>query len=420
MSRPRPSVGERARQMRRLLHSEGPRGVASRLRLRASQAIAPAAGGIPVEREYLVRASEAAARGRALPGPVPWQPGEPLRIGWVCRPPGEGSGGHTTMFRMVGALERNGHACAVYVDDRHGWGLDQHRRAVRSWWPWVKADVRDLAAGIEDAHAVVATSWETAYPLLASEAKGVRCYFVQDFEPSFYAAGSEALLAEATYRFGFHGITAGRWLAGLLRDRYGMAAEHFDFGCDLERYAGRNTAAPDGVCYFCRPSVPRRAHELAVVALDRFAARHPEIEIHTYGESPGALPFAATDHGMLTPSQLGALYRRCTAGLVVSATNVSLVPYEMLAAGCIPVVNDAEHNRIVLDNDHVAYAGATPVELADALTRLVSRPPLERLATAAAAGESVASSSWEESGARVERILLDAVAAKVPGERAVL
>src|SRR6202012_4909998 len=90
------------------------------------------------------------------------------------------------------------------------------------------------------------------------------------------------------------------------------------------------------------------------------------------------LPFAATDHQLQTPEQLNALYNRCVAGLVLSATNVSLVPHEMLAAGCIPVVNDVEHNRIFLDNDHVAYAPATPFELAGKLCELVDRSQAER------------------------------------------
>ena len=34
----------------------------------------------------------------------------------------------------------------------------------------VRAEVRDLAGGIEDAHVVFATSWETAYPVLATPA----------------------------------------------------------------------------------------------------------------------------------------------------------------------------------------------------------------------------------------------------------
>lgn len=408
-----PSIVERVRQTGRLLRSEGPSGVTARLRARASQALAPGSGGgLPVDREHLLRASEIAAQGVAPPEPPAWSPDEPLTVAWVCGPASEGSGGHTTMFRAIGALERGGHECVVYIHDRHGWDIEQHRRTIREWWPWVRAEVRDLAAGIEDAHVVFATSWETAYPVLASRARGARCYFVQDFEPSFYPAGSAALLAEETYRFGFHGVTAGRWLAQLLRREYEMPADHFDFGCDLEHYALAGAPERSGVCYFCRPSTPRRAHELAVLALELFAARHPEVEIHSYGEPPGALPFAVTDHGLLTPSELGSLYRDCVAGLVMSATNVSLVPHEMLAAGCIPVVNDAEHNRVVLDNDRVEYARPTPFELAEALSRLVSRSPADQAAAAAEAAASVDSISWEESGRQVERILRDVVASR--------
>ncbi len=413
----KPSIVERVRQTRRLLRSEGPSGVAARLLTRATDALAPAGyGSLPVNREDLMRASEVAAAGRALPRPAPWHPGEPLEIAWVCVPPGEGSGGHTTMFRMIAALERLGHRCVVYIYDRHGWELEQHRESIRAWWPWVGAEVRELAAGIEDSHVVLATSWETAYPVLASPASGARCYFVQDLEPSFYPAGSAALLAEATYRFGFHGVTAGRWLAQALPRDYGMAADHFDFGCDLDLYAVEGASARSGICYFCRPSTPRRAHELAVLALDLFASRNPDVPIHTYGEHPGTLPFATTDHGLLTPEQLAQLYGRCVGGLVLSATNVSLVPHEMLAAGCIPVVNDAAHNRIVLDNDQVEYAPATPFELAEALSRLVSRTPEARKAAAEAAASSVDSISWQESGGQVERILLDVVAAGSPSE----
>lgn len=405
-----PGAADRFRQTRRLLQTEGPAGVAVRVLNRATDALTPAGyGELPVSKEDLTRASEMLASGASLPEPAPWTEGEPLKVAWVCGPAGEGSGGHTTMFRMVDALERSGHTCVIYIHDRHGWKIEQHRGTIRAWWPWVKAEVRDLADGIEDAHVVLATSWETVYPILGSNALGRRCYFVQDFEPSFYPSGSLALLAEATYRFGFHGVTAGRWLADLLQREYGMSADHFDFGCDLDHY--RLDAARDevversGVCYFCCPSKPRRAHELAVVALDLFASRHPEVAIHTFGEPAGALPFPVIDHGLLAPKQLGSLYRRTIAGLVLSATNVSLVPHEMLAAGCIPVVNDAEHNRVVLDNEHVAYAPPTPFGLANALSALVGASPEDRASSARAAAESVSTTTWEESGGQVERIL---------------
>jgi glycosyltransferase involved in cell wall biosynthesis len=413
-----PNVSERLHQTIRLLRGEGAGGVSQRLRRRAAEALVPAGDArLSVRREDLLRAAEIAAGGWLAPEPAPHRCGAPLTIAWVTVPPSPASGGHTTLFRIVAELERAGHRCVMYLDDRHGWSIEQHRRTIHSCWPGVRADVRDLAAGIEDSHVVVATSWKTAYPVLASHAKGVRCYFVSDFEPSFYAAGSEAMLAEATYRFGFYGVTSGRWIADLLRRNYGMQAEHFDFGCDLENYVLDRSAAGasmrTGVCYYCRPSTPRRAHELAVATLDLFAIRHPEVEIHLFGEPSGRLSFRATHHGFLGPAQLGELYNRCLAGLVLSATNVSLVPHEMLGCGCIPLVNDAEHNRVVLDNPHVAYAPATPFELATALDALVERSATERDETSAAAAASVSGTTWAQAGTEVERILRSVVAARI-------
>jgi glycosyltransferase involved in cell wall biosynthesis len=315
------------------------------------------------------------------------------------------------MARLATSLERAGHRCVVYLHDRHGWAIDRHRARMRAWWPDLRAELRDLAEGIEDCHAIFATAWETAYPALTTPARGVRFYLVQDFEPLFYAAGSEALLAEATYRFGFHGVTAGRWLAGLLSERYGMDAEHFEFGVDLARYRMTNLGERRAVCMYARPSTPRRAFELAAAAMDLFSERHPEIDVHLYGESVRGLPFRAISHGTLSPAELAELYNRCVAGLVLSATNVSLVPHEMLAAGCIPVVNDAAQSRLVLDNPSVLYAPATPFDLANALAGLVERGPDERAALATEAAASVRGASWGEAGATVERIVRRAVEA---------
>ena len=314
------------------------------------------------------------------------------------------------MFRQVEALERAGHTCIVYFTNRHGWSIEQHRETVRGWWPSLKAEIRD-AADIEDAHAIFATSWPTAYTVLASPARGARFYLVQDFEPSFYPAGTEALLAEATYRFGFHGVTAGRWLSERLTREYGMPADHFEFGCDLDRYELDTSAERTGICYYARFSKPRRAYELGVVALELFAERRPDVDIHFFGDVAPKLPFRAVNHGSLPPAALNDLYNRCVAGLVLSATNVSLVPHEMLASGCLPVVNEAEHNRIVLDNDEVVYVPPTPFELADALVALVERPAADRAAAAEAAANSVQSRSWADAGLQVEAAIRKVVTA---------
>lgn len=414
-----PTATERVRQTVRLLRSEGSAGIARRLLDRAADRLpSPTYRSIAIDREDLLRVADIIRAGELDTWKDEPGRGGPLTVAWVCFAPSEGSGGHTTMFRMVRALEQAGHRCIIYLRDEHGWSIDQHRRTIRRGWPAVEAEVRDLASGIEDADAIFATAWQTAYTVLASRARGARLYFVQDFEPAFYAAGSEALLAEATYRFGFHGVTAGAWLTQRLRREYGMGADYFDFGCDLDAYGvDRSTGADaerNGICYYCRPSAPRRAHELAVMALDLFAASHPDVPIHMFGERPKGLPCAVVQHGLLSPSQLNQLYNRCLAGLVLSATNVSLVPHEMLAAGCLPIVNEADHNRIVLDNPEVIYAGATPFELAEALCAVVERSASERARHAERAAASVQSRSWQGAGETVEAIVRRVVRREVP------
>jgi hypothetical protein len=100
---------------------------------------------------------------------------------------------------------------------------------------------------------------------------------------------------------------------------------------------------------------------------------------------------------------------------VLSATNVSLVPYEMLACGCIPVVNDEEHTRVALDNAEVVYASPTPFELAGALSDLVSRDIDLRRDAARRAAASVSSASWDDAADVCEHAVREAVARATAG-----
>src|SRR3954451_14172150 len=43
--------------------------------------------------------------------------GRPITVSWVMTPPAPGSGGHTTVFRMIEALEARGHRCIIHIYD---------------------------------------------------------------------------------------------------------------------------------------------------------------------------------------------------------------------------------------------------------------------------------------------------------------
>lgn len=401
----------RVRQAVRLLRTEGTRGVTDRLRARVASYLVPPGSVQPEvsDREFEAAASLSAA-GWQLPAPIHWEAGQPLKVSWVCTPPALGSGGHTTMFRLVTALMAAGHECIVYITDRHQWDFESHQARIRQGWPDMRAEIRNFDDGVEDCHALFATGWNSAWTILRTQARGLRCYLVQDFEPSFYPAGSSYLLAEATYRFGFKSVTAGQWLPTLLRDQYDVDAVGFDFACDLDHYRLGATNEPrHGVCYYCRPSTPRRAHELAIAALRLFSRRNPGTPIHLYGETVRNPGFEAIQHGVLTPAELNVLYNQMSAGLVLSATNVSLVPHEMLSSGCIPVVNDADQNRLVLASDQVSYVDANPVALAEELERLASSSPTEQADRATAASASVSGRNWDDVGDEFVKIVTQLV-----------
>ena len=319
----------------------------------------------------------------------------PLRIGWITTPPGAGSGGHTTMFRIIEGLERAGHTTTLHLYDTSHSDVARHERVIRENWPAVRAAVHP-SVDVGEADVWIATSWQTAH-VLASRPRlpGRRMYFVQDYEPYFYAHGALYALAEDTYRFGFTGITAGAWLAGELEDRFAMHSTHFEFGADLDTYTAASGSDRDGIVFYTKPGVARRGHDMGMLALEKFARARPGVPIHLFGDPVSRIPFDAVNHGRMTPAGLNRLYNTCRAGLSLSFTNVSLIPWELLASGVVPVVNDARHNRIVLDNPEVVWADATPAALARSLQAAFDAYDPE--ATPARLAASVVGASWAES-----------------------
>ena len=108
----------------------------------------------------------------------------------------------------------------------------------------------------------------------------------------------------------------------------------------------------------------------------------------------------------MSPVELNSLYNGCVAGLAMSFTNISLVAEEMLAAGCIPVVNDSPDARADLRDAPAAWVAPTPDAVAEALRRLVNAPDMAERASLAA--RSVRH-GWAPAQAGVVRVIEDEV-----------
>lgn len=328
-----------------------------------------------------------------------------MDIAWVLSPLSPGSGGQNTITRFARFLQKQGHTVTFYIyEGVHPQQTEEAEKILRESFK-LNLPVKKLDQYI-DADALIATGWETAYPVFNMRTTAHKFYFVQDFEPYFYGIGSRSILAENTYKMGFYGITAGRWLTKKVGE-FGMDADYFDFGADLEIYKPtKKVVKKKKICFYARPVTERRAFELGIIALDIFHQKHPEYEIDMLGwdVSPYKIPFPYNNRGIMSHDELAELYHESVACLVLSLTNVSLLPLEVIAASCVPVMNEGENNSLVLgENKYIRYAQAAPTELARALCDVVEVEDVDKVAN-----EMVSTAknvSWETSYEKVESIL---------------
>lgn len=337
---------------------------------------------------------------------------------WLMPPPGKGSGGHMTIFRFIKYLEESGHTCRIYLHNPGpGSSVDAVKAIMGDSFPKVKAEMKWLQQD-EDmlpADGIFATSWQTAYTVYSSKINSKKFYFVQDFEPYFYPVGGLYKLAENTYKLGLRGITAGGWLSKKLKDGYGMNTDHFWFGSDSGTYKYQNKNSRNEVVFYARPTTDRRAFELGILTLHRFHQLHPDITINFIGwdVSEFNIPFPYKNLGILDPVELNELYNRCSASLVMSLTNMSLLPLELLSSGCIPVVTEGENNTLVSDNTYIAYSPADPVSLSNKLSEIIKKRNLNSYADKASS--SVKNLSWDESGSHFVSTIEKSLARKGNG-----
>jgi glycosyltransferase involved in cell wall biosynthesis len=360
-------------------------------------------------------------------GPAPLAPSgdrerERLSVAVVIPAFRRASGGHATIAQLVRGLEQLGHACSLWIEDdegRHAGAGDHELQALfEGFFGPVAGPIRKGFGAWSGADVVMATGWQTVPRALLLSDAGARAYLVQDHEPEFYPTSAERMWAEWTYRQGLHCICASPWLASLVRDRYDASATPFHLGVEHARYKPRPAERRDDlVLFYARAVTPRRAVPLGLLALTELHRRRPGVEIALFGETrPLRCRFAHRDLGVLEPAQLAREYASATVGLVLSLTNPSLIPQEMLASG-LPVVDVASQSMVACfgSDGPVELAEPDPLALCAAIERLLDDPALrarrERLGAAWVAGRT-----WAAAAAQVERGLREATRGSAAAE----
>jgi len=397
--------------VRRLLGSvarKTPREIVQHLVRRAAQRVDTASLDFPLLPRDIADSHDPRMPGRGEPRRL--TDGASPRVGWIVVPPGAGSGGHTTLFRMMEADKTQGLRNTLLFYDRYASDHTRNAAVVRESWPWLECGIEPIGDDLSGFDAVVASSWQTAHAAASRRVAGqALVYFAQDFEPYFFPRGALYALAEDSYRLGLRNVALGEMVASLLRSDVGVPVTHVPFGCDTDTYRLLEPARDRaGVLFYAKRGNDRRGHRLAVLALEIFSRMRPDQPIHVYGDAAENLPFPAIAHGSLSPDALNALYNTVVAGFALSFTNISLVAEEMLAAGVVPVVNDSPLARADLANEHARWAEATPHALAQALADAVSAA--EEPGYARAVAGSVTTPTWSRTGA----MLADVIRSEIP------
>lgn len=341
----------------------------------------------------------------------PQNPPNANTLTWFIPPVGKGSGGHLNIFRFIAMLEEHGFDCRIVIcHDERRITSEAARQEIIEWFFPLKAPVYlHPAEAIPASHFAIATGWQTAYPVKGFNGCVQPLYFVQDYEPWFYDAGSIAAFAEETYRFGFPAITAGDWLATLLKEKYGMQTYPIGFGVDHEVYRPRPkdlNRKGRHVLFYARPPTERRGFVLGMLALRQLTEQLPDVTVHFVGWPMDryAIPFRHVDHGILPLERLADLYSHCHVALVFSFSNVSLLPLEIMACGCPVVSNGGANVEWLINENNSLLIEPTVTSVTNGLMTVLTKPSVaERIIIS---GINTASKKdWNTEGLRLSNIL---------------
>ncbi|ADJ27856.1 glycosyltransferase family 4 protein [Nitrosococcus watsonii] len=290
-------------------------------------------------------------------------------IAWLIPSLLEGSGGHRTFLQHADYLQQQGHRCSLYLENPEQFSGPNLRKRIKRMFGYDFREVHSGWSNIRPAELVFATIWYSAKVVRDLPFPCVKAYFVQDFEAQFNSMGDGYLMAENSYRYGLYPVTIGRWLPALLERQFGVAASHFDFCADLEKYRPLSRVRRErAICFIYQPDKPRRCVELGLEALGLVKHWMPEVRIYLYGSKSSARAwFEHENLGLLSLEDCNRLYNRCAVGLCLSSTNPSRVPFEMMAAG-LPVVEMYRDNTLYdFPEEAVLLCEPTPESLAQGM-----------------------------------------------------
>lgn len=277
-------------------------------------------------------------------------------------PSGGGGGGSNSVAQEAMGLARLG------VDVRLGVNAPNYSKFVASY-PELQAlnvpvlsyaDAAELAPQMATCQVVVATTNRSVFDVNQARAELQKsnpqasvkfAYYVQDYEPLFYAANSDAW----TKAYQSYGVLKDamlfaktKWLCDIVYANHGVrvvkvtpSIDHDVYFPDLKHRNSRLVIAA-----MLRPSTPRRAPRRTVRIMEAIAKKHSDVSMQVFGVTEEELKQAGIElppnfknWGVLKRAEVPDLLRHSDLFLDLSDYQAfGRTGLEGMACGCIPVV----------------------------------------------------------------------------------
>lgn len=206
------------------------------------------------------------------------------------------------------------------------------------------------------------TFWITAYSLAAYNKCKKKFYLLQDDERLFYPSGSESVLVEGSYTFGFYGVTNSHIIKKIYQEKSNSSTLKYMPGINNELlkisdYKKNNDSTR--IIVYGRPSHSRNVFELLIKVLYSIANElGDKVKISIVGED-----FLPNDYKL--PSNIDvigniynkddiiSLYSDSDIGIcLISTPTISYQQLDIMTAGrCLVSIKNGEIENIFKDNE---------------------------------------------------------------------
>ncbi|HEX5815081.1 MAG TPA: glycosyltransferase family 4 protein [Methylomirabilota bacterium] len=306
-----------------------------------------------------------------------------------------------------------GHAVTVVVPARGRWRAAWRARTapapdwIRPFRARVAWVARWDAAALPAGDVVLATAWQSAPVAAAAPARcGAGFYLVQHYESLYHG---DPAAVDATYRLPLRKITISTWLAEIMRERFGAAADVIVTPVDRVLFHRREVVAGPAL------RVLMLHHEYAwkgvadgLEAVRRVRTRVPALHLVGFGVKRPRAPVPYDEfHENPPQEQLAALYSGTDIYLCPSwDEGLGMPPMEAMACGAALVTYDNGGCRdYARDGETALVAPRRDVgALAAQLERLATDAALRARIAAAGTAFVTTAFDWDRAVARLERL----------------